>query len=123
MTEEFYHKNIFGEAVDIDLQEKEGGEAMLLDKKGKEFNIFALADAFGSRDKKRAWVLYQQALLAGVPAERIFFTLVWKVRSMLLLKKNFERELLSERLVIGYHQARRGEGEIETLVEKTILSL
>ena len=121
MTEEYYYKNIFGEVVDIDLQEEE--ENVLLDKKGKEFNIFNFTNAFGRRDKKQAWLLYQQAILAGVAAERIFFTLMWKVKSMLMARKEIIWEKLSEQLVIGYHEARRGNGEIETLIEKVILSL
>lgn len=111
---EFYHKNIFGEAVDVDLQAEV--DEKLLDKKGKEFDIFKFINAFGRGNKKESWVLYEKAIMAGVPAERIFFTLMWKVRSLGLIE-------LSERLVVGYHEARRGKGEIETLIEKTILSL
>ena len=148
MIEEFYHKNIFGAVVDINLGEVEEGELPLLDKKGKEFNIFTLTDAVGARKKKEAWILYQKALSAGVRAEEIFFKIVWQVKSMLLASrtkdvgetdmksfpynkaksflKNFrlgELEKLSESLVIGYHRARRGEGEVETLVEKILLKL
>lgn len=148
MTDEFYHKNIFGTVVDINLGAIEESELPLLDKKGQEFNIFALTDAVGARDKKRAWILYQKALSAGVRAEEIFFKIVWQVKSMLIASrtksvaetdmkafpynkaksflKNFktgELEKLSENLVVGYYQARRGEGEIETFVEKFILKI
>ncbi|MEX2013559.1 MAG: hypothetical protein WD897_01445 [Parcubacteria group bacterium] len=148
MTEEFYHKNIFGTVVDINLGADEESELPLLDKKGQEFNIFALTDAVGARKKKEAWILYQKALSAGVRAEEIFFKIVWQVKSMLIaLKtksvaetdmkafpyskaksflKNFkteELEKLSENLVVGYYQAHRGEGEIETLIEKMLLKL
>ncbi|MEX2013832.1 MAG: hypothetical protein WD896_00565, partial [Parcubacteria group bacterium] len=130
MTEEFYHKDIFGTVVDASpgaVEEKE--EKMLLDKKGREFNIFALTDAFGSRNKKEAWVLYQKALAAGLSAEDVFFKIVWQVKSMLIAAKtknvsetdmkdfpynkaksflkNFrpgELEELSESLVLGYHR-------------------
>ncbi len=147
MTDEFYHKDIFGTVVDINLGTMEE-ERLPLDKKGKEFNIFVLTDALGARDKKRAWILYQQALGAGLSAEEIFFKLVWQIKVMLLASrtksvtetdmkdfpynkaksflKNFstsELQNLSENLVIGYHQARRGDGEIETLVEKILLNL
>ena len=112
------------------------------------FNIFALTDAIGARKKRDAWVLYQKALASGMVAEEVFYKLVWHVRTMLIAKKtrsaeeadmkpfpyskakgflkNFnegELEKLSERLVVGYHVARRGDGEIETFVEKTLLSL
>ena len=148
MTEEFYHKNIFGDVIDIDLQEIEEDEKLPLDKRGKEFNIFALTDAFGSRKKKDVWVLYQRAILLGVSAEEILFKLFWQLKSMLLagrtktafeadmkafpysksksFLKNFkpdELSKLSEDLIVGYHQARRGKGDVETLIEKTLLSL
>ena len=149
MTDEFYHKNIFGTVVDINLGAvKEEVGLPLLDKKGREFNIFALTDALGARKKKEAWILYQKALSAGLSAEEIFFKIVWQVKSMLIASrtknveetdmkvfpynkaksflKNFkpgELEKLSESLTVGYHRARGGEGEIETLVEKLLLSL
>lgn len=148
MTEEFYHKDIFGEVVDISPSAEEEIEKLPLDKKGKEFNIFTLTDALGARNKKEAWVLYQKALLAGVSAEEIFFKLFWQVKSLLTASrvksieetemkpftynkakgylKNFkqeELEKLSEDLVSGYILARRGEAEIETLIEKLLLKL
>jgi len=148
MTDEFYHKDIFGTVVDVNLGEVEDEEKLPLDKKGKEFNIFALTEALGNRNKKEAWVLYQKALSAGLSADEIFFKLFWQVKSMLIagrtknaeeadmktfpynkakgFLKNFkleEIERLSEDLVIGYHLARRGEGEITTLIEKILLKL
>ncbi|MBI1974550.1 MAG: hypothetical protein HYS51_01715 [Candidatus Zambryskibacteria bacterium] len=146
--DEFYHKDLFGTVVDVNLQETEESESLPLDKKGREFNIFAFTDAVGARKKKNAWLFYQEALLAGVSAEEIFFKLFWQTKSMLLaLKtksaaeadmkpfpyskaksflKNFSSsELinLQTSLVVDYHKARRGEGEIETLVEKILLKL
>jgi hypothetical protein len=147
-NEEFYHKDLFGAVVDIDLQEVEVDEKPLLDKRNREFNVFALTDALGARNKKEAWIIYQKALLAGLSAEEIFFKIVWQVKSMLIASrtksvgetdmkafpyskaksflKNFksgELEKLSEDLVVGYHKVRRGEGEVEMLVEKILLKL
>ena len=148
MEEEFYHKDIFGTVVDVNPSAVEDSELPLLDKHGKEFNIFVLTDALGARKKKEAWILYQKALSAGLSAEEIFFKLFWQVKSMLIAArtrnvgetdmktfpynkaksflKNFkseELENLSENIIIGYQEARRGMGEMETLVEKTILKL
>ncbi|MDO8589908.1 MAG: hypothetical protein Q7R69_01375 [bacterium] len=149
MTDEFYHKDIFGAVVDINLGAvEETGDKQLFDKKGREFNIFALTDALGARNKKDAWILYQKALSAGLSAEEVFFKIVWQVKSLLIASKtknvgetdmkvfpynkaksfleNFkpgELEKLSEDLVIGYTLSRRGEGEVETLVEKILLKL
>ena len=147
MSEEFYHKDIFGTVVDVRLGVEEESEAVL-DEKGREFNAFSITDAFGVKDKKKAWILYQKAMLEGVSSEEIFFKLVWQVKSMLLASrtkdareadmkefpynkskkflKNFNKEELeqiSSDLVTGYHQVRRGKGDMETFVERVLLSL
>ena len=153
MTEEFYHKDIFGSVVDISLSDGEridldaDSQGLILGSR-QEFNIFALTDALGARQRREAWILYQKALGAGLSAEEIFFKIVWQVKSMLIASrtrnvgetdmkvfpynkakgflKNFksgELEKLSESLAVGYHRARRGEVEIETLVEKLLLGL
>lgn len=148
MTDEFYHKDIFGSIVDINLGEVELENKPLPNKRGKEFNIFTLTDALGARKKREAWVLYQKALASGLSPEEIFFKLVWQIKTMLVagktrnaeeadmnafpynkaksFLKNFkegELEKLSEALVIGYHEARRGKEDMETFVEKILLGL
>ncbi|MEK9171804.1 MAG: hypothetical protein AAB782_01030 [Patescibacteria group bacterium] len=150
MTDEFYHKNIFGTVVDINFgAAEEPSFAKATEGQGrKEFNIFTLTDALGARKRKKAWILYQKALSAGLSAEEIFFKLFWQVKSMLIASrtknaeetdmkafpynkaksflKNFkpgELEKLSESLVVGYHRACRGKSEVEILVEKLLLSL
>ncbi|MEX0932405.1 MAG: hypothetical protein WDZ61_00730 [Parcubacteria group bacterium] len=148
MDQEFYHKNIFGDVVDIDLAFEEGEEDLVGPKGRSDFNIFALTDAVGARDKRNAWVLYRKALASGLAPEEVFYKVVWQVKSLLLAKntssateagmkpypyskaqgylRNFhegELENLSQNLVIGYHNARRGKGEMETFVEKTLLRL
>ncbi len=142
---EMYSANLFGEKVVV---EKEDEEDLIGPKARAEFNIWALTDAIGARKKRDAWVLYQKALASGMVPEEIFWKLVWQSKTMLTAEKtksvaetdmkpypyqkakanlkNFkpgEIEKLSESLVLGYHKARRGEGEIETLVEKTLLRL
>ena len=153
MTEEFYHKDIFGTVVDMNLTGEERSDLNTRSQgltlvSRREFNIFALTDALGARQRREAWILYQKALGAGLSAEEIFFKIVWQVKSMLIASrtrnvgetemkafpynkaksflKNFksgELKKLSESLVVGYHRARRGEVEIETLVEKLLLGL
>lgn len=150
MEKEFYHKDIFGEIVDIDLNAsgEEVASAVAVTSRASGFNVFSLTDAFASRRKKEAWILYRKALASGLSVEEVFFKIFWQVKSMLLASrtksvgetdmkpfpynkskiysKNFERrelEKLSERLISGYCLARQGDGEIETLVEKTILEL
>ncbi len=124
-------------------------EVVLPEGKKKEvFNIFSFTDAIGERNKKNSWILYEKAIFTGLVPEELFWKVVSQVRNMLLVKKtksaneagihpfvygkakgflkNYkegELESLSEKLVVGYHQARNGEVEIETLLEKTLLSL
>jgi len=126
---------------------KDDSQGLALKSRG-EFNIFSLTDAIGRRNKREAWALYQKALASGMVPEEIFYRVFWQVKTMLLagrtksaeetdmkafpynkaksFLKNFkpgELEKLSEKLVVGYHQSRRGIGEIETLLEKIILGL
>jgi hypothetical protein len=148
MTNEFYHKDIFGSVVDVSPLENDLEETVLPGKGRPDFNIFTFTDAVGARRKKDAWILFHKALISGMSAEEVFFKVVWQVKTMLITTKtdtalqadmkpfpyskakgflkNFtkeELEKLSESLVVGYHEARRGDGEVITLVEKTILSL
>lgn len=128
---------------------KETEELNAMEKTPKaQFNPFSLTDALASRDKKNAWILYEKALLTGQVAEEIFWRVMWQVKALLLAKrsksaveadlkpfvynksksalrnwKEGELEALSENLTLGYHRARRGEGEIETLLEKVFLKL
>lgn len=143
---EYYSTNLFGEKMEAPFEDSE--EDLIGPKARAEFNIWALTDAIGARKKRDAWVLYQKALASGMVPEEVFYKLVWQVKTMLVAEKtrsageadmkpfpynkakgnlkNFksgELEKLSESLVLGYHAARRGEGEIETLVEKTLLRL
>jgi hypothetical protein len=142
---EMYATDLFGNAVEVPKDEEEN---LIGPKARAEFNIWALTDAIGARKKRDAWVLYQKALASGMAPEEVFYKLVWQAKTMLTAAKtksvaetdmkpypyskakeflrNFkpgEVEKMSESLVLGYHAARRGEGEIEMLVEKTLLRL
>lgn len=142
---EMYAADLFGNKVEAKPDEEED---LIGPQARADFNIFALTDAIGARKKKDAWVLYQKALAAGMAPEEVFYKLVWQAKTMLVAKntssvaetdmkpypyskakgflKNFkdgEIERMSEALVLGYHAARSGKGEIETLVEKTLLKL
>ena len=147
MAEEFYHKDLFNTVVDFS-PDKDEKDDLIGPKAKADFNIFSFTDAVGARKKRDAWVLYQKALASGMSAEEIFWKVAWQVKTMLLAKnttssmesgqnafvykkakenlKNFEEgelEKLSEDLVIGYHHARRGKTEIQTFLEKMLLSL
>jgi DNA polymerase III delta subunit len=117
-------------------------------KENIEFNIFSLTDALGRRDKKSLWNLYEQALRKNIEAEQIHGTLFWHMKSLRLAAmsntakeaglnpfvftkaktflKNFtidEIDQFSKNLVTLYHEARRGTHELETALERWILSI
>ena len=123
-------------------------ECVAREKSGKPvFNIFALTDALGNRDKKKLWILYQEALEQSAP-EEIHGTLMWQMKSMMLALKaktpadsglkpfvytkskrfaaNFEPaelQSLSFSLATLPAEIRRGNGEFDLELEKFILAL
>ncbi len=117
-------------------------------KKKPEFDIFSLTDAFGRRDKKNLWALFQKAVASGAAPEEIHGMLFWQLKSMLLamhcknaeeagvkpfvwskartFAKNWsegELKKLSSRLVSLYHDSHRGLHEFPIALERLILSL
>lgn len=52
-----------------------------------KYNPFAICDAVAEKDKNKAWVLFQRAIFSGVPAEEVFYKIVWQIKNLLLLKK------------------------------------
>lgn len=113
-----------------------------------DFNIFAVGDAFGRRDRKGLWVLYQKANRRDIPVEEIHGLISWQARSMLIamnakgasdsglkpfvfqkssgFARNFKKEELenlSLKLAFIYHDARRGKMELGSALEKFILEV
>lgn len=118
------------------------------EKKKPEFNIFSLTDAFGKKDKKKLWVLYQKALQTDAVPEEIHGILFWQLKLMLLASgaqsageagiapfaltkaksflKNYtpaELHALSSKLVRLYHDAHRGIHDFEIALERFVLTL
>ncbi|MHB1118358.1 MAG: hypothetical protein ACYCZ7_02465, partial [Minisyncoccota bacterium] len=110
------------------------------------FNIFSLGDALGKHDKKELWILYQQAVAAGLEPEEICNTLFWSVKNIALMKDsksdcglnpfvakksrgfaaNYTKEeiaRLSRSLVTAYHEAHRGGEPMDIALERFILNL
>ena len=112
------------------------------------FNVFALGDALGARDKRKLWILYTQALRSGLEVESVHGTLHWAVRGILAAQnarspesagqkefmyskyKRFltnysegEIEQMSRDLINIYHSARRGQGEVKVELERWILGV
>lgn len=117
-------------------------------KEEKPFQIFSVADALGRRDGKGLWLHYQRGLFSGVDPEEMHRIMLWQVKSMIIatnslnagdaglnpfvwrkardFAKNYKEEelaKLSADLVSLYHNARRGKGEFEILLERFVLGL
>ena len=70
---------------------------LFLNRKGSQVNIFHIADAVAEKDRSRAWLLFQKALLSGIDPEEIFWKITWQIKNLLLLKK---LSLSSEKKII-----------------------
>lgn len=124
-------------------EEKKVSQGSLKDS----FNIFALADAVGEKNSKKAWLLYVEALKFFTP-EEIYGTLWWQVKSMVIASKSksagdsglkpfvyskskrysekFEEDKLqnlSDDMIDAYHLSRRSGSDLGLRLEKIILSL
>lgn len=109
--------------------------------------IFSITDKLLTRDKKGLWVSYLDLINQGIPAEEIHGVFFWAVKNMIIASKvgsqkesglapysyskalsggrNYKEEELQEMssgLVEMTHKVRQGEGELEILMEKWILS-
>lgn len=142
--------------VKVDLKkafEKFGDKVVVSDeveKKGfnKEFNIFSLADAIGTRDVFKAWSIYREAVENGLESENILGTIFWQIKSMILARdaksasetglnpfvyskakkgvvnyKEGELDALFENVIVLYHDGHRGLVDLELGIEKMILNL
>ncbi len=125
-----------------------GNEAKVED----DFSIFTLSDAVGKRDRKAAWVAFQEAVQHGAKPEAIYGTLLWQMKTIALTQdavargggpeeaglspfvfskaarfgKNYapqETVAFIGRLVDAYHEARRGGPDLETALELVVLGV
>lgn len=54
--------------------------------KKEQINIFLLTDAFATKNKKSAWLVFQKMLLNGTSEEEIFWKIFWQVKNISALK-------------------------------------
>ncbi len=132
--------------------EKHGDKVIVVDEvekaSKKEFNIFALADAIGNRDRFRAWSIYREAVANGLESESILGTIFWQLKSMAVaggaktageaglnpfvfskakkgcaLYKEGELGRLLEQTIVLYHGGHRGLVDLELGIERLMLRL
>jgi len=115
--------------------------------KAERFNTFSMADALASRDKRRLWVLVQEAKLNGIREEEIIGILWWQLKALRLaaatqtaaeagmktfpytkakkvLSKFPNNDLydLSHTLLKLYHEGHAGLVELDLALERWVLS-
>src|SRR3989344_2529577 len=112
-----------------------------------EFNTFALADALGTKDKKRLWSLLAEAFMRGVTPEEVGGVLFWQVKAMLAASgggaadsglkpfvytkssryaegfQHSELVSLSRNLISIYHDSHRGLRDFSSALERFSLSI
>ncbi len=113
-----------------------------------KFNIFSLAEALSNKDKRRLWVLLQEAKKNNLSSEEIIGTLWWQLKTLRLALltgssteagvkdfpynkakralRNFktgEIEDLSFKLLKLYHDGHAGKRDIDLALEEWVLTL
>lgn len=109
---------------------KKYGEIKIFEEKKviqvPKFNVFSITDAFASKDKILAWILYNKAIVEGIEGEAIAGILFWKIKTMLLNGSNvFSQDDLkqqSSKIISLYHKAHRGELDLSLGLEQFILT-
>lgn len=136
------YENIFEESEDV---------SDIKGRKEKVFGYspFALQDAIGERNVKKIWIEYEKLKLSGIEADELIHKVVSKVRDMVAIEagagkedlgiksdysynkskrdlKNWKTEDLKDlytKLIEIYHRSRMGGDDLDTALEKTILSI
>ncbi len=110
--------------------------------------IFSITDKLLARDKKKLWISYVDLTKQGISAEEIHGVIFWAVKNMIITSRvdspresgltpfsyskalsgsrNYKVEELkkmSNDLVKMVHRVRTGEGEMEVMMEKWMLSI
>lgn len=114
----------------------------------ERFNTFAMADALASKDKRKLWLLLQEAKAQGLAEEEIIGVLWWQLKALRLAAqtnsaseagmkdfpynkakrslskfKDGELEELSHSLLQVYHDGHGGVRDIDVALEKWCLDV
>ncbi len=78
----------------------------------KSFNPFSLAEAFLERDKRRLWLLYQEAKENKISNEEIIGILWWQLKTLRLAKK-FDKAIEVGLKDFPFNKAKRALGKFK----------
>lgn len=113
-----------------------------------DYSPFALQDAIGAADNKKAWIEYQKLKFLGIEDEELVHNVINKVRDMCLISKgasvkdlgvkdfpynkskkdlkNWKEDKLTSfytRLISLYHESRMGGEPLDIALEKALLKM
>lgn len=95
----------------------------------EKYNVFLITNAIEDRDKKRAWMLFREAVDVGVSMEELCGSFFWKIKTMITnirYVKSYSQDELKKMaisLASMYHDAHLGLLDFELSLEKFILSI
>ncbi len=117
-------------AADVKKTEKFATVQKVEEKKSSEgksgFDPFGLTAAFGSGDKKQAWIAFSQIVAHGDEMEPTHGLVWWKLKDMMTKRSVFTSEQLqtmAHDLVAAYHESRLGGLGMRERLEKFFLTL
>ena len=116
------------------------------EKKKESPIIFSITDKLLARDKKKLWISYVDLMSQGIPVEEIHGVFFWTIKNMIITSRvgsqkesglapfSYSKALsggrnyklgglqkLSGDLMEMTHKVRRGDGDLEIMLEKWIL--
>jgi hypothetical protein len=142
--------NLFKEYKGVFEAEEDQSKSDAKEEKKRVFGFspFALQDALGERNVKKAWIEYEKLRLADIEAEELIHKIVAKIRDMMFIAlgankedlglkdypfakskkdlKNWKEEDLKNlytKFINIYYQSRMGGDELDVAVEKNLLSI
>ena len=112
----------------------------------QDFDMFQFGDALAQKDKKKLWILFQEALDHGKDAQDIFNILWWQIKNMMLISvsdknpglhpfvydktkralTNFNHTQLQNMMreyMAMFHEARLGKQSLTSSLEQYIIQL
>jgi len=132
----------------IESKAKQVQEFAKTENKKQELNIFSITNGLVEKDKKELWISYIDLLSRGAVAEEIHGILFWQVKNMILASradsqketglapfpyknaltgsrkyKSEELIKMSVDLVNITHRVRSGQGDLQIMLEKWILTM
>ncbi|MEW5907872.1 MAG: DNA polymerase III subunit delta [Patescibacteria group bacterium] len=78
-----------------------GGELERVEK--NNYNPFAVGDAVALKQKIKAWILFQEAILSGIDPEEIFWKILWQIKNLSLVKRLSSMKMKNIEKETGFH--------------------